>query len=269
MRSHRSREDAHSHFCAGCPSLALDVLSRLPNRIETNDRKESDSFPFKTNEKFKHSKTITTGSLPNGDIDQNNAFDWGAPVNSLDPIDTSDFQFSVEPCSDDEESTGGLEMKMKDVVSDQPTREQNGNKEVKLDIMAQQLKFIACLKILMEELSTLATGFEVDGGQLRYQLYVWLEKSVQALKAICNYRTFSMRHSSEDKHPNSSSMFMENSNEISPSDRATHRGSHSEASGVTETKPSLYEILMADKMDFEVKLDRSSRRKIWLTSNGP
>ena len=37
-----------------------------------------------------------------------------------------------------------------------------------LDIMAQQLKFIACLKIMMEELSTLATGFEVDGGLLRY-----------------------------------------------------------------------------------------------------
>lgn len=31
------------------------------------------------------------------------------------------------------------------------------------DIMAQQLKFVACLKILMEELSTLATGYEVDG----------------------------------------------------------------------------------------------------------
>jgi hypothetical protein len=33
-----------------------------------------------------------------------------------------------------------------------------------------QLKFIACLKIMMEELSTLATGFEVDGGLLRYQV---------------------------------------------------------------------------------------------------
>ena len=55
------------------------------------------------------------------------------------------------------------------------------------DIMAQQLKFIACLKIMMEELSTLATGFEVDGGQLRYQLYIWLEKEVQVLKNICSY----------------------------------------------------------------------------------
>lgn len=56
-----------------------------------------------------------------------------------------------------------------------------------LDIMAQQLKFVACLKIVMEELSTLATGFEVDGGQLRYQLYVWLEREVDALRQLCNY----------------------------------------------------------------------------------
>ena len=53
--------------------------------------------------------------------------------------------------------------------------------------MAQQLKFVACLKILMEELSTLATGFEVDGGQLRYQLYVWLEREVDALRQLCSY----------------------------------------------------------------------------------
>ena len=53
--------------------------------------------------------------------------------------------------------------------------------------MAQQLKFIACLKIVMEELSTLATGFEVDGGQLRFQLYVWLEKEVDVLKLLCKY----------------------------------------------------------------------------------
>lgn len=55
------------------------------------------------------------------------------------------------------------------------------------DIMAHQLKFIACIKIMVDELSTLATGFEVDGGQLRYQLYVWLEKEVEVLRHVCNY----------------------------------------------------------------------------------
>ena len=58
------------------------------------------------------------------------------------------------------------------------------------DIMAHQLKFIACMKILMEELSTLATGFEVDGGQLRFQLYIWLEQEVEVLKKLCNYSQF-------------------------------------------------------------------------------
>ena len=51
--------------------------------------------------------------------------------------------------------------------------------------MAQQLKFIAGLKILMEELSTLATGIESDGGQLRFVLYMWLEKEVEILKLLC------------------------------------------------------------------------------------
>ena len=53
--------------------------------------------------------------------------------------------------------------------------------------MAHQLKFIACIKIMVDELSTLATGFEVDGGQLRYQLYVWLEKEVEVLKRLSSY----------------------------------------------------------------------------------
>ena len=72
-----------------------------------------------------------------------------------------------------------------DAQADKP--KDDGKTIGQLDIMAQQLKFIACLKILMEELSTLATGFEVDGGQLRYQLYVWLEREVEALKTLCNY----------------------------------------------------------------------------------
>ena len=53
------------------------------------------------------------------------------------------------------------------------------------DIMAQQFKFIACLKVAMEELATLATGFEVEGGHLRYQLYIWLEKQTEVLE-VCD-----------------------------------------------------------------------------------
>ncbi|GLH09347.1 Uncharacterized protein GBIM_14433 [Gryllus bimaculatus] len=81
--------------------------------------------------------------------------------------------------------------------------------------MAQQLKFVACLKILMEELSTLATGFEVDG-----------EESVIAEPEHCG----------------------------TPVQRLNE-------------KPTLHEILMAEKMDFEAKVQRASRRKKWLKAN--
>ena len=43
---------------------------------------------------------------------------------------------------------------------------------VKTDIMALQLKFVACLKIMMGVLSTIATGFEMEGGLICSQLYV-------------------------------------------------------------------------------------------------
>lgn len=76
---------------------------------------------------------------------------------------------------------------------DNPSSESSSDESVggrkHLDIMAQQLKFICCLKMMMEELATLATGCEVDGGQLRYQLYIWLEREVEALKEICSYRS--------------------------------------------------------------------------------
>jgi len=57
-----------------------------------------------------------------------------------------------------------------------------------VDVIAEQLKFRACLKILMTELRTLATGYEVDGGKLRFQLYNWLEKEIGAMHKICNYK---------------------------------------------------------------------------------
>lgn len=69
---------------------------------------------------------------------------------------------------------------------------------MKVDIFAQQYKFIACLKVLMEEMQTLATGFEVDGGQLRFQLYIWLEREVEVLQYLCNYGNWSFKE--DDSH---------------------------------------------------------------------
>ena len=45
--------------------------------------------------------------------------------------------------------------------------------------MAQQLKFIVWFENFNGEMTTLASGFEIGGGQLRLQLYLWLEKEFQ------------------------------------------------------------------------------------------
>ena len=132
--------------------------------------------------------------------------------------------------------------------------EKKGSGTGYLDIMAQQLKFIGCLKIMMEELSTLATGFEVDGGLLRYQLYIWLEREVEALKQLCNYgATDSFLHSTDDpEDPTNSSHLQTTMQELFAKEGR---------------KPTLHEVMLAEKADFEVKVKRAAKRKEWLKAN--
>ncbi|XP_055486984.1 dmX-like protein 1 [Leucoraja erinacea] len=75
------------------------------------------------------------------------------------------------------------------------------------DVIAAQLKFGACLKILTSELRTLSTGYEVDGGKLRYQLNKWLEREIMALQKTCNYNV------AEDRKDNSEGLWDELPNE--------------------------------------------------------
>ncbi|XP_046679181.1 dmX-like protein 2 [Homalodisca vitripennis] len=112
--------------------------------------------------------------------------DWSQPVSTKDDELVLNWDDDEKDDEEKEEEEPALEMK----IDQEPVDEVDGETEKavgQLDIMAQQLKFVACLKILMEELSTLATGYEVDGGQLRYQLYLWLEREVEALRQLCNY----------------------------------------------------------------------------------
>lgn len=213
---------AHGHFKAGCPALALEVLSKLPSKVieqESTSQLTSPSDP-KHNAQI-HSgilgwgchqdpapivddimsnKTIKTASSMDwgAPVETSSSMDWGAPVSK---IDNNEFKLEWDDDEKSEEDDDDLGLALKldsnkitaeqepDILSTQKSVNAGADHErtETLDIMAQQLKFVACLKILMEELSTLATGFEVDGGQLRYQLYVWLEKEVEALKQLCSY----------------------------------------------------------------------------------
>lgn len=113
--------------------------------------------------------------------------DWSQPVMSK-QSDELELAWSDNGADSDSDSDGGITMKQsvkKDSSPEPVGRPDELEQETAgLDIMAQQLKFIACLKILMAEMATLATGFEVDGGQLRLQLYLWLDRELQVCKFV-------------------------------------------------------------------------------------
>uniref|UniRef100_A0A8B9GNT3 Dmx like 2 n=1 Tax=Amazona collaria TaxID=241587 RepID=A0A8B9GNT3_9PSIT len=211
---------ANAHFKVGCPVLALEVLSKIPKvrkKSTVDTEKESPSTP--TQAGVSDSKALMDGA-GSGDIDwskpistsfalENTAessaqFDWSQPAVKFDdePL-TLDWGEDKNE-SDEEEKDVGIMMKnsksdSKSGEDDERTSDTNipqtphgkicdaGDTEV--DVIAEQLKFRACLKILMTELRTLATGYEVDGGKLRFQLYNWLEKEIAAMHEICNHDT--------------------------------------------------------------------------------
>ncbi|XP_062554540.1 dmX-like protein 2 isoform X3 [Armigeres subalbatus] len=271
---------AHAHFKAGCPALALEVLSKLPSKVIDQDSTSQLQSPNDTKTQYNSiatgildwSKTsqVDSGKETSNSIDWGapasstavdwsapaGGFDWGAPVTSQASNSADDFKIEWdddEKNEDDEDSDEGIQLKKTDVEEKSDIiEEEEPDSKGSLDIMAQQLKFIACLKILMEELSTLATGFEVDGGQLRYQLYVWLEREVEALKQLCNY-------SSGD----SDNTAIEDNNTTDAIDRDTPVL----ANKFPHDKPTLHEILIQEKQDFEAKVQRAARRKRWLKAN--
>ncbi|KAG4080274.1 hypothetical protein HA402_010766 [Bradysia odoriphaga] len=267
---------AHGHFKAGCPALALEVLSKLPSKViepesgsamaSPNDEKHTAQIDSGILD-WEHSEKPKETKVSNGDYDWSapekassidwsapqkaDSFDWGAPVTKADNDELKlDWDDDNKSDDDDDGSDTGLGLKLDaKETSAEPKSIANSDTD---NIMAQQLKFVACLKILMEELSTLATGFEVDGGQLRYQLYVWLEKEVEALRQLCSY-------SSADVDITTT----EDINEQSQVDRDTSASNTRPAN----ERPTLHEILMQEKLDFEAKVHRAARRKRWLKAN--
>ncbi|XP_075128224.1 dmX-like protein 1 [Leptodactylus fuscus] len=209
---------AHAHLKAGCPMLALEVLSKMPKVVKR-------SKPRLRTSSFADTSKVSTPLSPLLGEKKDSAcdFDWSSPLfngvsnSSLEKQQNSALSFDWsqpsmviedEPLelkwdSDTEESEGSG-LSMKDVKPSQSTEsdkpevtttsfsesmsiDENDVLSNAEDVIAAQLKFRACLKILTGELRTLSTGYEVDGGKLRYQLYSWLEKAVVALQRICDY----------------------------------------------------------------------------------
>lgn len=204
---------AYAHLQAGCPMLALEVLSKMPkvrkhskmaNQADTGIAAEL-SIGSKNDQALEQdwSRSVLNGyesggdSLSNSHSDSVLSFDWSQPSLTLpgEPLELKwDSDKDNDDSEDDEENTNvtmgktgdgsSVFQETQDVLSplsETATEDSEDSNEFIApcdDILAAQLKFSACVKILTNELRTLSTGYEVDGGKLRFQLYQWLEREV-------------------------------------------------------------------------------------------
>lgn len=200
--------------------LALEVLSKMPKvvkRLKTVGRTSSlmdtskgysPTSPVMEESKEDKSSSIDwsqpvvngLGSSSDWSLDRHSdsalSFDWGQPSTVF-----QDEPLELKWDTDKEEESGdpGVVMKpLQETVITKPNEVSSSYTDTcsaavenvltaSEDIISAQLKFRACLKILTVELRTLSTGYEVDGGKLRYQLYHWLEREVVALQKTCDY----------------------------------------------------------------------------------
>uniref|UniRef100_A0A673L8V3 DmX-like protein 2 n=1 Tax=Sinocyclocheilus rhinocerous TaxID=307959 RepID=A0A673L8V3_9TELE len=194
---------ANAHFKVGCPLLALEVLSKIPKVTKKASSLSKGSSVANVSgaqpqENGGKASDLNWGALAVPSqawgADSSTGLDWSQPMVKMEDEGLQmDWGFDKE---EDEDEEGGLTMKKPEVEDEEAKKpsksaalqHEDSTCESEVDVIAEQLKFRACLKILMTELRTLATGYEVDGGKLRFQLYNWLEKEIEAMHHICNYK---------------------------------------------------------------------------------
>lgn len=204
---------AYAHLQAGCPMLALEVLSKMPKVVKRSKLPQDDTTNPDLSETKKEQASdldwsqpalngfeSVSDSLSNSQSDSVLSFDWGQPSVSVqdEALELKWDSDKEEEEEEDNDEPQGLVMKSADNTSSVFQDAISPLTETLLDegdflmpsedILAAQLKFSACLKILTTELRTLSTGYELDGGKLRYQLCQWLEREVVALQRCCSYK---------------------------------------------------------------------------------
>ncbi|XP_050731976.1 dmX-like protein 2 isoform X2 [Eriocheir sinensis] len=281
---------AHAHLTAGCPTLALEVLSKLPHNVtELQEPTTGDLLGSPTKERKPSVGLISSGTLGANTTlaDTGLSFDWAAPSSSTftprrQEADELDLDFSLGGGDDEEEEEEEAEEEEEEEKGG--ADDDDGGRPKQLDIMAQQLKFISCLKMMMESLATLATGCEVDGGQLRYQLYVWLEREVEALKEVCDYCSAEtqpgalnfngglLKELSGDGGGGGAFSDPDVLDPLGAEDGVGGGGAEQPPMAANTPGPpsepaTLHEILQQEKAEFEEKMERAGRRKRWLLAN--
>ncbi|XP_027696604.1 dmX-like protein 2 isoform X2 [Vombatus ursinus] len=252
---------ANAHFKVGCPVLALEVLSKIPKVTKKSSFSVNKDL-LRASESKAWTESSESVALSSANV-QSSQFNWGETTLKLDeePL-TLDWGEDQDSASE-EEDDDGLVMKSSDLekrngkedqkvldpsmlLTPQEEESQEGDPEV--DVIAEQLKFRACLKILMTELRTLATGYEVDGGKLRFQLYNWLEKEIAAMHEICNHE------SSGKEYP--SKTYSKVDGDILDFEEM-----------MDKPEVGSYERHQLERRRLQAKREHAERRKLWLQKN--
>ena len=244
---------AFYHLINGCPMLALDILRRLPKYIiidKKSDHEKSNILNLEVSD-TSNSKIISNDDKLFKHEEKAYSIDWSVSnYNMTNFVSYEDVKIAKElniVNSKLENETDKLNEKSneKTIIEDQ---DHESNKVI--DAFSQQLKFISCLKILIEEMSNLANGFEVIGDQLRCYMYYWLDQETKLLRELGD---------NQDQEIVSLISINDSTSDDSCLAKSNIKSSNSSL--------LLHEELLNDQVLFQQKIKRINNRKIWLRSN--
>lgn len=144
---------------------------------------------------FDWSKPVSTKLGGDGLDNFSNGFDWGQPVSTklggpgLDGMNGLDhYESSVSSSSHDKDSSKDAEDALDDAKLDNRGGSALKSKETRhLDVVAQQMKFSAILKLLINELHGLPFSCVIADEDLRPFFLKWLEKELEVLHKMSDY----------------------------------------------------------------------------------
>ncbi|KAM4578772.1 dmX-like protein 1 isoform 1-T1 [Fundulus diaphanus] len=206
---------AYAHLHAGCPMLALEVLSKMPkvHKHSKVSHQGVKGIPHELSVGSRNGLASEPDWSPPGlngyqsDGNSNSrsdsvlSFDWSQPSVTL-PDEPLELKWDSDKDDEDEENNREKAKKadnsvfqdrqdsmltLAETVKSEESEDSDAFIAPSEDIFLAHLKFTACLKIMSNELRTLSTGYELDGGKLRYQLCQWLEREVVAHQHVCSY----------------------------------------------------------------------------------
>uniref|UniRef100_A0A8B9KW47 Dmx like 1 n=1 Tax=Astyanax mexicanus TaxID=7994 RepID=A0A8B9KW47_ASTMX len=193
---------ANAHLQAGCPMLALEVLSKMPKVVKKSKLLLNQEKPSLSSTGSGNPSISDTLSSPREDHSQSDSllsFDWSQPSVTLqdEPLELK-WDSDKEDSEDEEAGLAMKNIKPEDTTvihesadsASVSTDVTDSSLLLSEDILVARLKFSSCLKVLTAELRTLSTGYELDGGKLRHQLCHWLEREVVALQSCCGYNPY-------------------------------------------------------------------------------